>query len=121
MAELYYGKSLLDRIVAHIDGVRDSVKHEAEVVEGRAKGYLEAARAGTHWYNIDDPASTGSRAEVTITHGDVDSFVNLEGPNPMAIEFGHEPSGYFANTPTRPPHGHYILTHATGLTDLSEQ
>jgi len=115
----------MNLVVSHIDGVRESVSKEAEVIEGRAKGYLEEARATTHWHNIGDPASTGHRAEVTLTHGDVDSFVNLEGPDAIAIEFGHEPSGVFGpggslgHLVTRAPHGLYILTHATGFTDLS--
>lgn len=112
------GQRAMNSVISHIEGVRHAVHKEAEVVEERAKGYLEAARASTQWHNIGDPESTGHRVEITLTQGETDSFVNLEGPNPDAIEFGHEPSGYFQGR-GRPPHGLYILTHASGATDLS--
>jgi hypothetical protein len=114
-----YGKKVVHHIVAHLEGVRSAVHREAEEVGKRADGYLAEAKATTRWHNIGNPASTGHRVDVEVTQHDVDSTVDLVGPNAMAVEFGHEPSGYFAGTKTRPPHGLYILTHATGLTDLS--
>ena len=49
----------------------------------------------------------------------VDGFVEMKGTDPMAIEFGHFPSGYFApekyGKVTKPPHGLYILSRAAGI------
>lgn len=39
-------------------------------------------------------------------------WVILQAPNAMALEFGHQPSGVFAGTDTKPPDGEYILTKA---------
>jgi hypothetical protein len=106
-------------VVSHIDGVRETVAKKAEEIHGVADGLLMEARSTTHWVNIGDPASTGHRYEITKSHGDVDSFVNLEGPNPLAMEFGHSPSGYFAPERyghiTKSPEGLYILTRASGI------
>jgi hypothetical protein len=121
MAKLI-GQKPMNIVVSHLDEVRDAVHDEARVVEGRARGYLEEARGSTRWHKIYGPDHL---TRVTLTQGDTDSFVNLEAPNPMAIEFGHEPSGVFGpggelgHIKTRAPHGLYILTHATGFTDLS--
>lgn len=41
--------------------------------------------------------------------------VSLVGDNPMALEYGHEPSGHFAGTPTKAPAGTYILHRAADL------
>jgi hypothetical protein len=41
--------------------------------------------------------------------------VSLVGDNPMALEYGHEPSGHFAGTKTKAPAGTYILHRAADL------
>lgn len=113
------GDHAMNIVVSHIDGVRETVAKKAEEIHGVADGLLMEARSTTHWVNIGDPASTGHRYEITKSHGDVDSFVNLEGPNPLAMEFGHSPSGYFAPERyghiTKSPEGLYILTRASGI------
>jgi len=105
------GKKAMHIVVSHIDGVKSAVHDEAKTVGRRAEANLTEARSSTHWRKIHGPSHL---TRVTVTQGDVDSFANLEAPNAMAIEFGHEPSGYFAGTNTRPPHGLYILTRAAG-------
>jgi hypothetical protein len=35
--------------------------------------------------------------------------------NALAVEYGHQPSGYFAGTKTKAPAGLYILTRAMGV------
>ncbi|QFG10392.1 tail completion or Neck1 protein [Mycobacterium phage Anthony] len=39
-------------------------------------------------------------------------FIYLNAPNPVALEFGHMPSGVFAGTDTKAPEGLYILIRA---------
>lgn len=123
MVELWNSEAL-NRHIAHMDGVGHEVHHEAEETGRRASGYLEEVRGSTRWHKIIGP---GHLTFIEITRGEVDSFVDLIAPNPMAIEFGHEPSGVFgpggrfSHVHTRAPHGLYILTHATGFTDLSTQ
>ena len=51
-------------------------------------------------------------AEIESQDFDVDAFTVLHAPNAMALEFGHEPSGWFADTETKPPAAEYILTRA---------
>lgn len=115
MAKLI-GKKALHLVVSHQEGVRKAVHDEAKTVAHRAEALLEKARDTTHWHKLSGPSHL---TKIKVEQGEVDSLVILEAPNAMAVEFGHEPSGYFAGTHTRAPHGLYILTHATGFTDLS--
>lgn len=57
------------------------------------------------------------RAEVTVTEGDVDAFVNLDDPAAMSIEFGHFVKGKFEGDEPKYVGGLYIITGAAGLTD----
>jgi hypothetical protein len=41
--------------------------------------------------------------------------VSLAGDNPAALEYGHQPSGWFAGTKTKAPTGLYILHKAGGF------
>lgn len=107
------GKKALHSVVSHIEGVRSAVHDEAKDVGRKADANLAHARSSTHWHKIHGPSHL---TQVTVSQGEVDSFANLEAPNAMAIEFGHEPSGYFAGTDTKAPEGLYILSHAAGLT-----
>lgn len=98
-----YSEKALNLVVSHIGGVK------AEVAEQAAKtaGLAEARLAGHH---------KSGRAEVTVTHGEVDSFVNLDDPAALSIEFGHMVKGKFEN-PDKPKYvpGLYIITGAAGL------
>jgi hypothetical protein len=87
----------LEEIVASMPGVRDEVHHVAEVGAAEAE-----ARLAAHHH-------TGN-AKVTLTHGDKDSFVNLEDPAALSIEFG----GYNVWARRRLP-GMYIITGALDI------
>jgi hypothetical protein len=104
-----------NRVAAHhVDTIR-AVRKEAAEGGRRSEARLAAARASTDHTKIYGPAHL---TRVTVTHGDVDSYINLEAPNPMAIEFGHFPSGYFDPEKfgriTKAPSGLYIITIGSG-------
>lgn len=111
MAKLI-GLQAMNRVVSHLDEVKQEVHAKAKEVGEKAAANLEEARATTEWHKISGPDGL---TKTSVSKGDVDSFVNLEAPNAMAIEFGHMPSGFFAGTDTRPPRGLYILGKAAGL------
>lgn len=112
------GQKAMNLVVSHLDEVRDAVWDEAKQVERRAKANLAQARATTQWHKIYGPDHL---TRVSASRGDVDSFANLEAPSPMAIEFGHQPSGVFGpggrygHIETKAPEGLYILTKAARL------
>lgn len=106
------GLKAMNLVVSHLDEVKNEVHKKAEEVGERASANLEEARSSTEWHKIHGPDHL---TKTSVTKGDVDSFVNLEAPNAMAIEFGHAPSGVFAGTDTRSPRGLYILGKAAGL------
>lgn len=91
----------MNQVISHLDGVVMSVRSQAQKIGSKAKAKLAAHR--------DE-----GDAKITITHGDVDSFVNLEDKAALSIEFGHwqyingQPTGKY--TP-----GLYIITGAAGL------
>jgi hypothetical protein len=92
-------------------GVRDGAKeveHDAEVI-------LETVRATTNWDKISGPDGLTYITSEKATDQPVDWFVSLWAPNPVAIEYGHQPSGWFAGTDTKAPDGLYILHQAAGL------
>jgi hypothetical protein len=115
------GRKALNRIVAHLPECKDGVHKEAKQIGRRAEANLAAARGSTHWHKIHGPSHT---TRISVSQGEVDSFVNMDGEDPMAIEFGHAPSGVFGkggefgHLETKAPHGLYILTSAAGTGDL---
>lgn len=117
MVHLISNKAM-NTVVSHLDEVKDRVHHEAKGVEAAAKAGLEEARASTRWHKIIGPEHL---TNVDSSQGEVDSFANLNAPNPMAIEFGHSPSGVFGpggrygDTKTKAPEGLYILHKAAGF------
>jgi hypothetical protein len=112
------GQKAMNQVVSHLGEVTAAVHKETAVVEGRADANLQEARGSTRWHKIHGPDGLTS---VDSSYGDVDGFVNLNAPNPMAIEFGHSPSGVFGpdgslgHIETKAPEGLYILNHAAGL------
>lgn len=66
-----------DETVAHLPGVRLAVSAKAEEGAARARAILGAHR------------KTG-KSSIDVTHGELDSFVNLNDPggDAMSIEFG---------------------------------
>lgn len=112
MSVVIYSNTLCNWAASHHVETQTALRRLTREVEGRARGNLAAVRASTGWHKIHGPDHL---TRVTAESGGVDHYVILEAPNPMAIEFGHAPSGVFAGTPTRAPHGLYILTAAAGL------
>lgn len=71
-----------NEVVAHLPGVIGAVAAKAQEGAGRAEAILARHQPGKQ------PGSGGSH--ITVTHGSVDSFVNLIDPGGAAvnIEFG---------------------------------
>ena len=90
-------------VVSHLDGVVASVSAEGTRIHRTAQERLNAHR------------DTG-KAEVELTHGDVDAFVSLVDPNCLSIEFGHFMTRRRNGTrTTKKIPGLYIVTGAAGL------
>lgn len=124
------GQKALNGIVAHLEGVEDAVHDQAKTVGRRAKANLAEARGSTRWHKIHPETSPPHVTDVAVEQGidpahTEDSFVILEGLDPMATEFGHAPSGVFGpggelgHLQTKAPHGLYILTRAAGTGDVN--
>lgn len=114
MADLI-SRRALDTIVSHMPGVQAELKREAKEVFEKAKARLASAKATTTHRKISGPSHL---TKVLMEHGEVDHYIILEGSDPMAIEFGHGPSGFFApekyGKVTKAPTGLFILTGAAG-------
>lgn len=106
MAVVLWNEKTINRIVSHVDGVVATVADEAKDVGDKAKARMAAARDNTNRTNH----------EVDVTHGDVDSFVNLEGPAPLSVEFGHFYDNGEIEADVKYIPGKYIITGAAGLT-----
>jgi len=107
--ELYYGKKQMNHVISHIEGVGRSTYEEANKREHYAAANLAEVRATTTHSKIHGPdhlTSTSSQQSFP------DALFSLDAPNAVAIEFGHDPSGVFAGTDSKPPQGLYILTKA---------
>lgn len=101
MAQLI-GLKAMNQVVSHLDEVRNDVKDHAKAVGEVATGRLAGhEKTGEH--------------KITVTHGEVDSFVNLEGVHPESVEFGHWVEGKYKSDPPKFAQGLYILTLAAGL------
>ncbi|AVJ51278.1 hypothetical protein PBI_RUOTULA_18 [Mycobacterium phage Ruotula] len=113
---LYYGRSGLNKVVAHMTPVVSKVRYERDKVATRADENLQRARASTQWEKI---SGDKHETKITSTNGSVDAYVNLEAEDPEAIEYGHYPSGFFEperyGRVTKAPQGLYILTGAAGF------
>lgn len=92
---------------AHHKDTRAAVRRENRMVIGRARENLAAANETTRITKKDY-----FPAEIEGVEDGVDCFTILHAPNAMALEFGHEPSGFFAGTDTKPPFPRYILIRA---------
>lgn len=111
---------VMNHKVAHHRETQAAVRAAALGLEIKARANLAAARAASTHQKIKGPDHltriTMSRADGK--YGRIDFFVNMIAPNPMAIEYGHFPSGYFDpkkyGKVTKAPHGLYILSGAAG-------
>jgi hypothetical protein len=121
MVELYYKergkKGLPKHLVSTVPGIRAAVKEEAKEVETRAETNLRAARLATTHTRIE-PIHRKAEIKLEPTPGP-DFLVSMYAPNPMALEYGHYPSGYFDplkyKSITKSPSGLYILNRAAGF------
>jgi hypothetical protein len=124
MVELYYGKrgpgGLPKYLVKNIPGIEREVKDEARKVEAKAETNLAAVRASTTHTRID-PARA-NETEIRLEKAPdrtTDWLVSMYAVNPMALEYGHYPSGYFDPDKygriTKSPSGQYILNRAAGF------
>ena len=82
--------------IAHLPEVIAAVHDAAE--ENGAKA---AARLAAH-------RDTGA-ASISVTQGDVDSFVNLDDPAALSIQFGHMVKGKYETDEPKYVPGLYIL------------
>jgi hypothetical protein len=103
MAVKLIGRKAMNLVISHLDGVVEAVAEEAKEIGVRASARLAMHR------------KTGA-AQVSVTHGDVDSYVNLDDPAAMSIEFGHMVKGKFEEDEPQFVPGLYIITGAAGLT-----
>lgn len=94
----------MNRRISHLPGVKAAVYAQAQEIAAQAEANLAVHRDTT---NRTDH-------EVTVSRGRVDSFVNLEGPAPGAVEFGHWYTGNLGGKARFVP-GLYIITKAAGL------
>ncbi|GAB3475286.1 DUF5403 family protein [Amycolatopsis cihanbeyliensis] len=95
MARVYQRRARVE--TAHLDGVVAAVREQAQKVGRNAEIRLTAHRDEGH-------------AEITVTYGQVDSFVNLDDLAALSIEFGH-----VHNVTGRYVAGLYIITGAANL------
>lgn len=67
------------KTVAHMEGVREAVMAERDRIAARAEAlFAPHDNPGGHEITKTDPVGTG-----------IDALVNLEGPAPLSVEFGH--------------------------------
>jgi hypothetical protein len=104
--------------VLDLPGLKVGVGKEAKKMGAKAEGILTAIRMSTTHSKIAGPDGLTSIKveEGGDTNYPADWAVALYGPNPIAMEFGHKPSGVFAGTDTESPEGLYILYTAAGYT-----
>lgn len=102
--------------ILNLPGLKEGVGEHAAEMAGKAERILTRIRATTQWDRIDEPSG---QTYIDFDYCGMPAYpadwkVELHSPNPIATEFGHEPSGYFAGTKTRSPEGLYILYKAAG-------
>jgi hypothetical protein len=102
--------------VLNLPGLKVGVGDCAMKLGAKAETILAVVRASTRWDRIDEPSGQTfiDVNETSDPQHPADWQVELHAPNPIALEFGHLPSGYYAGTSTRSPEGLYILYTAAG-------
>jgi hypothetical protein len=112
-------------IVRTLPEVKRSVRRGAKEVGAKAEVLLDIARATTPHSKLGPDVVNNPQpshlTEITVDPAfdwPGDWFVSMWAPapsNPVAIEYGHMPSGFFKNKPSKAPEGLYILHRAAGL------
>lgn len=120
MAEIYLEEHAFNGKIANMRGVKARIKQEAHEVEVKAEMNLKSARASTTHVRIDP--SQAHETRIALEHApdySPDWLVSMYAVNPMALEYGHYPSGYFDpdryGSVTKAPQGLYILNRAAGF------
>lgn len=110
--------------VLNLPGINLAVKEEAGDIGQRAEGILATVRAVTPHQKLVEEVANPQPSHLTFIRVEKawdrpsDWFVSLYAPSPSnayALEFGHAPSGFFKNKPSKAPEGLYILHRAAGL------
>jgi hypothetical protein len=96
------GKKFINKVVSHEEGVKAAVFDQATAIAARAEARLNMAKHRT------------GASQIKLEQGRVDSYVTLDDPAAMQIEFGHWLVYYGHETPVYIP-GLYVLTGAAGL------
>lgn len=109
MVQFYLGKREMHKYIAHKPGVADAMYDEAKERDRKAAGLLAEVRATTTHEKIHGPSHL---TRTSASRGSPDARFSLHAPNALAEEYGHDPSGVFAGTDTKPPDGLFILTRA---------
>lgn len=102
MAVRVLGDKAMNIVISGLPVVNAAVRKEAKAIAARAEGRLATHRKTGH-------------AKITVTHGDTDSFVNLEDEAALSIEFGHFHDNGEINAVITYVPGLYIITGAAGL------
>jgi hypothetical protein len=95
----------------HVE-TRREVRKQNRMVEVKATINLAQTDHTPRITGVNDPADAYFPAEIETAEGGVDCYTILHAPNAMALEFGHAPSGFFKDIPSKPPAAEYILTRA---------
>lgn len=69
-------KTNIDSLVAHVPEVKAAVRSERDKIAEIAKGLFA-------------PHDNPGGHKITTSNGTTDAFVNLDGPAPLSVEFGH--------------------------------
>ena len=107
--EIYYSDKGMNQLISHMGGVHSEL---GDVARSRKRN--AERRLAMHRYS--------GAAQVTISEGAVDWFVNLDDPAAMSIEFGHWVKGKYED-PLKQKFvpGLYILTLGAGLDTGAKQ
>lgn len=104
MADVY---PIANEAAARHRETKAALRRENRMLSGRARSNLAQAN------DTQRITLTGYfPAYIDTAEQDVDMYTILHAPNAMALEFGHEPSGFFEGTDTKPPDPEYILIRA---------
>ncbi len=106
----------MNAVVSHEHGVVEHVYDTAKEGERNVEAGITSARATTRWVKVDQTTAHQTHGSSSRDSNGIDSYFSLHAPDVLALEYGHEPSGVYAGTPTKAPDGLYILHLAAGLT-----
>lgn len=95
----------------HVDTIK-GVREQNKKVEAAAIRNLANTKHTPRIAEAKDPADIYFPAEIETKEEGSLAWTILHAPDAMALEFGHAPSGYFKDKPSKAPEATYILTRA---------